>query len=42
MFLKEQSLFLVEDFQTISYFLQREVIRYLYEQANAGTIGLSE
>jgi hypothetical protein len=32
----------VEDFQVLSPFLQREIIRYLYEKANNGTIGLSE
>lgn len=41
-FLRGESSFLVEDFQVISPFLQKEVIRYLYEQANNGTIGLSE
>lgn len=41
-FLRGESSFGVEDFQILSPFLQREVIRYLYEQANNGTIGLSE
>ncbi len=30
------------EFEKKSPFFQREVIRYLYEQANSGTIGLSE
>lgn len=41
-FLRGESSFLVEDFQVLSPFLQREVIRYLYRHANNGTIGLSE
>lgn len=41
-FLRGESSFLVEDFQILSLFLQREVIRHLYERANNGTIGLSE
>ncbi|MDD2891468.1 MAG: tRNA lysidine(34) synthetase TilS [Candidatus Gracilibacteria bacterium] len=41
-FLRGESDFSVEDFQILSPFLQREIIRYLYEQANNGTIGLSE
>lgn len=41
-FLRGESSFGVEDFQILSPFLQREIIRYLYEQANNGTIGLSE
>ena len=41
-FLRGESSFLVEDFQILSAFLQREVVRYLYEKANSGTIGLSE
>lgn len=41
-FLRGESSFPVEDFQVLSPFLQREVIRYLYEKANSGTIGLSE
>ena len=35
-------LFLISDFQSVSPFFQREVMRYLYEVANSGTIGLSE
>jgi hypothetical protein len=41
-FLWGETSFLVEDFQALSRFLGREVVRYLYEQANNGTIGLSE
>ncbi len=41
-FLRGESSFGVEDFHILSPFLQREVIRYLYEGANHGTIGLSE
>lgn len=41
-FLSDADSFSVPDFQKLSTFLQREVIRYLYEQANNGTIGLSE
>ncbi|MDD5198014.1 MAG: tRNA lysidine(34) synthetase TilS [Candidatus Gracilibacteria bacterium] len=41
-FLRGESSFSVEDFQILSPFLQREVIRYIYERANNGTIGLSE
>jgi len=41
-FLRGESSFGVEDFQVLSPFLQREVIRYLYEKANKWTIGLSE
>jgi tRNA(Ile)-lysidine synthase len=41
-FLRGESSFLVEDFMVLSPFLQREIIRYLYERANNGTIGLSE
>ena len=41
-FLRGESSFPVEDFRILSPFLQREVIRYLYEKANSGTIGLSE
>jgi hypothetical protein len=41
-FLRGESSFLVEDFMVLSPFLQREIIRYLYERANIGTIGLSE
>lgn len=41
-FLGDSDSFSVPDFLGLSIFLQREVIRYLYEQANNGTIGLSE
>lgn len=41
-FLWDNSSFSAKDFQWLSLFLQREIIRYLYEQANQGTIGLSE
>jgi|GEM_PF-6524446 len=41
-FLSYTDSFSVVDFQKLSTFLQREVVRYLYEQANSGTIGLSE
>lgn len=41
-FLHGESSFLVEDFQVLPPFLQREVVRYLYEKANKATIGLSE
>lgn len=41
-FLSDQDSFLVSDFLGLSTFLQREIIRYLYERANSGTIGLSE
>ena len=41
-FLSDHDTFLVPNFLGLSSFLQREVIRYLYEQANSGTIGLSE
>lgn len=41
-FLRGEPSFLVEDFQILSPFLQRETIRYLYEKSNNGTIGLSE
>lgn len=41
-FLRGESSLGVEDFQILSPFLQREIIRYLYERANSGTIGLSE
>lgn len=41
-FLSDRDSFSVPDFQKLSIFLQREVVRYLYEQANSGTIGLSE
>jgi tRNA(Ile)-lysidine synthase len=34
--------FLISDFENKSLFLQKEIIRYLYEEANQGTIGLSE
>lgn len=42
LFLSEGKSFLVSKFSGESPFFQREVIRYLYEQANSGTIGLSE
>jgi len=41
-FLSDRDSFSAPDFLGLSTFLQREVIRYLYEQANNGTIGLSE
>lgn len=41
-FLRGESSFGVEDFQILSPFLQREVVRYLYQESNNGTIGLSE
>ena len=41
-FLRGEPSFGTEDFQILSSFLQREVIRYLYEKANNGTVGLSE
>lgn len=41
-FLSDADFFSVPDFLGLSTFLQREVIRYLYERANNGTIGLSE
>ena len=41
-FLEWKLSFGTENFQVLSPFLQREVIRYLYQQANSGTIGLSE
>lgn len=34
--------FQVSGFQALPSFLQREVIRYLYKEANNGTVGLSE
>lgn len=39
---KEYNSFQVQHFQALTPFLKREVIRYLYQQANNGTIGLSE
>lgn len=41
-FFSDRDSFSVPDFQKLSIFLQREIIRYLYERANHGTIGLSE
>ena len=41
-FLRGELFFQVEDFQILSPFLQREIVRYLYEKTNNGTIGLSE
>jgi hypothetical protein len=32
----------VKDFEAKSFFFQKEIIRYLYEQSNDGTIGLSQ
>lgn len=41
-FLGTRESFLVQDFERLGAFLQREVIRYIYSLANQGTIGLSE
>jgi len=41
-FLGSAPLFIVSDFCTLTPFLQREVVRFLYRRANEGTIGLSE
>lgn len=41
-FLRGEMSFLTEDFFLQPSFLQKEIIRYLYAQANNGTIGLSE
>jgi tRNA(Ile)-lysidine synthetase-like protein len=41
-FLWERKSFSVKDFGEKSSFFQKEIIRYIYEQANSGTIGLSE
>lgn len=41
-FLSDKDSFSALDFLGLSTFLQREVVRYLYERANSGTIGLSE
>ncbi len=41
-FLRGETTFLGEDFFLQPSFLQKEIIRYLYAQANNGTIGLSE
>ena len=41
-FLGEGHDFSLWDFREKSPFFQKEIIRYLYEQANCGTIGLSE
>ena len=34
--------FSVSDFEAVSLFFQKEIVRYLYESANSGTIGLTE
>jgi tRNA(Ile)-lysidine synthase len=41
-FLDDKQNFSVKDFEKESVFFQKEIIRYLYEKANDGTIGLSE
>jgi hypothetical protein len=41
-FLGDQKSFSVKDFEEKPLFFQKEIIRYLYEEANNGTIGLSE
>jgi tRNA(Ile)-lysidine synthase len=41
-FLEGTSSFLVKDFQAQKPLFQKEILRYLYAQANHGTIGLSE
>jgi tRNA(Ile)-lysidine synthase len=41
-FLGDQKIFSVKDFEKKSFFFQKEIIRHLYEEANNGTIGLSE
>lgn len=42
LFLWDSESFLVLDFEKKSSFFQKEIVRYLYEQANHGTVGLSE
>ncbi len=42
LFLSNKTSFRVEDFEIKSSFFQKEIIRYCYEHANQGTIGLSE
>ena len=41
-FLADRQSFSVADFERKSPFFQKEIIRYLYEQSNSGTVGLSE
>lgn len=41
-FVSDSQNFHVKDFEKQSLFFQKEVIRYLYERANHGTVGLSE
>jgi tRNA(Ile)-lysidine synthase len=41
-FLWERKSFSVKDFGEKSSFFQREIIRYIYEHVNSGTIGLSQ
>lgn len=41
-FLSDGVSFLITEFEKKSLFFQKEIIRYLYEKANNGTIGLSE
>ena len=41
-FLSDKESFSVRDFEKKSPFFQKEIIRYLYEKANGGTVGLSE
>ncbi len=41
-FLSDGVSFLITDFEKKSSFFQKEIIRYLYEKANDGTVGLSE
>ncbi len=41
-FLSDGISFLITEFEKKSLFFQKEIIRYLYEKANNGTIGLSE
>jgi tRNA(Ile)-lysidine synthase TilS/MesJ len=42
LFLGEGKSIMVHEFEKKSLFFQKEIIRYLYEQANNGTVGLSE
>ena len=41
-FLSDGVSFLITEFEKKSLFFQKEIIRYLYEKANNGTVGLSE
>jgi tRNA(Ile)-lysidine synthase len=42
LFLTDVSSFSVKEFEKKSPFFQKEIIRYLYEKSNHGTVGLSE